>query len=66
MGMLASGEKNPMTALGKSYLVASQNAQQQNKDQYVAAKMLEEADAKKQATPKAGKTAQCSRLKLKN
>lgn len=48
MGMLASGEKNPMTALGKSYLVASQNAQQQNKDQYVAAKMLEEADAKKQ------------------
>ena len=48
MGMLASGEKNPMTALGKSYLVASRNAQQQNKDQYVAAKMLEEADAKKQ------------------
>lgn len=48
MGMLASGEKNPMTALGKSYLVASQNAQQQNKDQYVAAQMLQEADAKKQ------------------
>lgn len=53
MGMLASGEKNPMTALGKSYLVASQNAQQQNKDQYVAAKMLEEADAKKQERARA-------------
>lgn len=48
MGMLASGEKNPMTALGKSYLVASQNAQQQNRDQYTASRLLEEADAKKQ------------------
>lgn len=48
MGMLASGERNPMTALGRSYLVAQQQAQEKNKDQYVAAKMLEEADYKKQ------------------
>lgn len=48
MGMLASGERNPMTALGRSYLVAQQQAQEKNRDQYVAAKMLEEADYKKQ------------------
>ncbi len=47
MGMLASGERNPMRALGRSYLVAQQNAQDQNKNQYIAAQMMQEAEDKK-------------------
>lgn len=47
MGMLASGEKNPLRALGRSYLVAQQNAQEQNKNQFLAAQMLQAADEKK-------------------
>ena len=47
MGMLASGERNPMRALGRSYLVAQQNAQEQNKNQFLAAQMLQAADEKK-------------------
>lgn len=48
MGMLASGERNPMRALGRSYLVAQNNAQEQNKNQYIAAEMMSAAEEKKQ------------------
>jgi hypothetical protein len=48
MGMLASGESNPMRALGRSYLVAQNNAQEQNKNQYIAAEMMSAAEEKKQ------------------
>lgn len=47
MGMLASGEANPLRALGRSYLVAQQNAQEQNKNQFLAAEMLSAAEEKK-------------------
>ncbi len=48
MGMLASGESNPMRALGRSYLVAQNNAQEQNRNQYIAAEMMSAAEEKKQ------------------
>jgi len=47
-GMLASGERNPVAALGKSYLATRNNSIEQNKDQYAANLMMQEADAKKQ------------------
>ncbi len=53
MGMLASGERNPMRALGRSYLVAQQNAQDQNKNQYIAAQMMQDAEYKKQERQRA-------------
>lgn len=48
MGMLASGESNPMRALGRSYLNAQNQAQEQNKNQYIAAEMMSAAEEKKQ------------------
>jgi hypothetical protein len=48
MGMLASGEANPMRALGRSYLNAQNQAQEQNKNQYIAAEMMSAAEEKKQ------------------
>lgn len=47
MGILASGERNPMTALGRSYLAAQNNAQEQSKQQFLAAQMLQSAEDKK-------------------
>lgn len=47
MGMLASGEKNPMKALGRSYLGAQEQAQAQNRNQYLAAEMMTAAEEKK-------------------
>lgn len=48
MGMLASGESNPMRALGRSYLNAQNQAQEQNRNQYIAAEMMSAAEEKKQ------------------
>lgn len=48
MGMLASGSRNPLQAFGRSYLGAQEQAQQQNKNQYIAAEMMSAAEEKKQ------------------
>lgn len=53
MGMLASGERNPMRALGRSYLVAQNNAQEQNRNQFLAAEMLQAAEDKKKERARA-------------
>lgn len=59
MGMLASGDRNPMRALGKSYLVAQNNAREQNKQDAVAAAMMQSAeDKKRQRQEEADKKAQ--------
>ena len=47
MGMLASGSRNPLQAFGRSYLGAQEQAQDQNKNQYIAAQMMQAADEKK-------------------
>lgn len=48
MGMLASGESNPLRAFGRSYLVAQNNAQDQNRNQFLAQQMMDAAEEKKQ------------------
>lgn len=48
MGMLASGSRNPLQAFGRSYLGAQEQAQEQNRNQYVAAEMMSAAEEKKQ------------------
>lgn len=48
MGMLASGSRNPLQAFGRSYLGAQEQAQEQNKNQYIAAEMMTAAEEKKQ------------------
>jgi hypothetical protein len=47
-GMLASGSRNPAQAFGRAYLGAQEQAQQQNKNQYIAAEMMTAAEEKKQ------------------
>lgn len=48
LGMLANSDKNPLEAFGRSYLGAQDQAQDQNKNQYIAAQMMQAADEKKQ------------------
>lgn len=49
MGMLASGTRNPVQALGRSYLAAQNQAQEKNKHDAIAAEMLKSAADKKAA-----------------
>lgn len=47
LGMLSQMDKNPLEAFGRSYLGAQDQAQEQNKNQFLAAQMLQTADEKK-------------------
>lgn len=49
MGMLASGTRNPVQALGRSYLAAQNQAQEKNKQDAIAAEMLQSAADKRAA-----------------